>query len=101
MAIVRNDGPPDSSKRDVGMIQRGQHAGLAFEPLGIAGGEIRQNVDRDLAIELRIARPIHFATPRAPSKLRISNEPSCAFGGAAATAVPTDAAASDRIIGVP
>ena len=49
---------------DVRMIQRGQHLGFAVEarkPLRIAGEGLWQNLDRDLALQLRVARAIDLA----------------------------------------
>src|SRR5258705_12758813 len=46
------------------MIERGQHlrfAREAREPLGIAGKEIGEGFDRDVAIQFCVARPIHLA----------------------------------------
>ncbi len=50
--------------RDVRMIQRGE--GLRFalearEPVGVARERLGQDLDRDVAIELRVARPIDLA----------------------------------------
>ena len=47
--------------RDVGMIERGQRDGLALEPgqpLGIGGHLRRQNLDRNVAAQLRIERAV-------------------------------------------
>ena len=49
---------------DVGMIQRGQQPRLAVEadaPLGIGREETREDLDRDIAPELAVARPVHLA----------------------------------------
>ena len=49
--------------RDVGMVQRGQRLRLACEtrePIGIAREELRQDLDRDVAIEPGVARAEHF-----------------------------------------
>ena len=46
------------------MIQRGEDLRFALEAgeaIGIAGEGIRQNLERDVAIQLRIARAIHLA----------------------------------------
>ena len=46
------------------MIQCGERLRLAFEPrepVRIGGKELRQDLDGHVAIELRIARPIHLA----------------------------------------
>ena len=46
------------------MIQRCEHLGFTFEPgeaIGILRKGFRQYLDRDIAIQLRIARAIHFA----------------------------------------
>ena len=55
--------------RDVGMIQRGEGLGFArepCEPFGVARERVRQDFDRDVAIQLRIARPIHLAHTPGP-----------------------------------
>ena len=52
--------------RNVRMIQRREKARLSFEsrqPLGVDGERRRQNLDRDLAAQPRIARSIHLAHP--------------------------------------
>ena len=52
--------------RDVGVIERGERAGLALEPrppLGIGRDECRQDLDRHLPIQLGVARPIHLSHP--------------------------------------
>ena len=55
--------------RDVGMVQRGEHLRLALEAgeaFGIVGERLGQDFDRDVAIELRVARPIHLSHPASP-----------------------------------
>ena len=50
--------------RDVRMIERGERLRLACEPgesVGIARERIRQDLQRDIAIELRVAGAIHLA----------------------------------------
>ena len=50
--------------RDVGMVECRQRLRLALEarpPLGIRGQQIRQDLDRDVAIELDVARAIDLA----------------------------------------
>jgi len=50
--------------RDVWMIQRGEHLCLTLEPcqaLGVVRHSRQQHLDRHLAIELRVARPIDRA----------------------------------------
>ena len=47
--------------RDVRMVERGQDAGFALEPcetVRIGGERLRQDLDRDVAIELRVTRPV-------------------------------------------
>ena len=47
-----------------GMIQRGERLRFALEarePVGIACEGVGQDLDRDIAIQLRIARAIHLA----------------------------------------
>ena len=51
---------------DMGMIERGEHLRLPLEPgdaLGVWSAAIRQDLDRDVATELRVARAIDFAHP--------------------------------------
>ena len=51
-------------RADVRMIQRGQRLRFALEarePLGIGDEQLGQDLDRDVAIELRVARAIHLA----------------------------------------
>ena len=46
------------------MVQRGERLRFALEarqPLGIGGEAVRQDLDRDVAIELRVARAIDLA----------------------------------------
>ena len=50
--------------RDVGMIEGGQHLGLALEarePFGIRGERLREDLDRDVASELRVLRPVNLS----------------------------------------
>jgi len=56
-ADVVNDG-------DVGMIEGGGGAGFLLEtsqPLGVGGVLLRQHLDGDITIQLRIPRPIHLS----------------------------------------
>ena len=49
---------------DVGVIQRGEHPRLALEarePIRMARERARQDLDRDVAPELRVVRPVHLA----------------------------------------
>ena len=49
-----------------GWFQRGEHLRFAAEPreaIGIVGDGRQQHFDRDVAIQLRIARAIHLAHP--------------------------------------
>ena len=49
---------------DVRVVERGEHLRLAAEArqaIGIGGEELGQDFDRDVAIELRVARAIHLA----------------------------------------
>ena len=53
-------------RRDVRMIERGEELSFALEagkPFGIGREGVRQDLQRDLAPELRIARAIHLAHP--------------------------------------
>ena len=52
--------------RDVRVIDGRKRLGFAREPrepVGVAGKRVRQYFQRDIAIELRIARPEYFAHP--------------------------------------
>ncbi len=54
------------NRRDVRMIQRGQHLCLALEPrepIGIERERFGQDLQRDVAIQLRVARAIDLAHP--------------------------------------
>jgi hypothetical protein len=56
---------------DVGVIDGRERPRLAFEsgqPLGISGNGIRQDLDRDVTMELRVFRPVHLS--HAPSAER-------------------------------
>ena len=56
--------------RDVGMIQRREHLGLALEPrepFRILGERAGQNLQRDVAVELRIARAVNLAHSARPN----------------------------------
>ena len=51
-------------RADVRMVQRGQHLRLALETgeaIGIEREGVRHDLQRDLAIQLRVARAIHLA----------------------------------------
>ena len=51
---------------DVRMIERGEHLRFALkprEPLGIGRERVGQDLQRDVATELRVARAIHLAHP--------------------------------------
>ena len=59
--------PADSleavDRGDVGMVQRRERLRLALEPrqaFGVGGERVRQDLDRDLAAERRVRRPIHL-----------------------------------------
>jgi hypothetical protein len=57
--------------RDVRVIQRRQRFRLALEPhqpIGIAGERFRQHLQRDVAIEFAVARPIHLAHSACPER---------------------------------
>jgi hypothetical protein len=52
--------------RDVGMVERGEDAGFATEardPIGIVDEGRRQGLDRDVAAEPRVVRPVDFTHP--------------------------------------
>ena len=49
---------------DVRMVQRREHFRFALkprQPIVISGERGRQDLDRDLALQLRVRRPIHLA----------------------------------------
>jgi hypothetical protein len=51
------------------MIQRCEKLRFTTEPrdtIGIAGKYLRQDLDRDVAAQRRVAGPIHFAHPAGP-----------------------------------
>ena len=51
-------------RADVGMVQRREHPRFALEAresIGMPGERRRQNLDRDIAPELRVVRTVHFA----------------------------------------
>ena len=55
--------------RDVRMIERREHLRLALEPrdaIGIGREDIGKNLDRDVAVQPRIARAIHLAHATGP-----------------------------------
>ena len=57
---------------DIGMVQRGQGLGFASESrqaLGVMGKRVRQDLDRDVTIELGITRPIDFAHASATEQI--------------------------------
>ena len=50
--------------RDVGMMEGRQQLRLAFEPrdpIGVGGHFTWQRLDRDLALQLAVARAVHLA----------------------------------------
>ena len=54
---------------DVRMIQRGEDFRFALKPrhsFRVSNEGLRQDLDGDIAIEPRVARPIHFAHPASP-----------------------------------
>ena len=53
-------------RRDVRMIERGERLRLALEPdqpFGVRGERVRQDLDRDLATERRVCRPVDLSHP--------------------------------------
>ena len=57
---------------DIGMVQRGKGLGFARESrqtLGVVGKRVRQDLDCDVAIELRVTRPIDLAHASAPEQI--------------------------------
>ncbi len=56
----------------MGVIERGERLRLALEPrqaVGIRGEELRQDLDRHLPIELRVARPIDLPHPAGAKRI--------------------------------
>ena len=50
--------------RDVGVVQGGQHLGFtgkARQPIGIVGDGGEQHLERHVALQLRVTRPVHLA----------------------------------------
>ena len=79
---VRLFEPVDAA--DVRMIQRGERLRFTLksrDAFGIGDERLGQDLDRDLAIELRVARAIHLAHPACPERVAnlIRAEP-CASG---------------------
>jgi len=57
--------------RDVGMIQRGEQLRFALEARaarGLVSGNRRNDFDRDVAAETRVARPVHLAHAARPER---------------------------------
>ena len=55
--------------RDVGMVERRQHLRFAVEArqsLRVVGEDVRENFDRDVTVQLRVARPIDLAHAAGP-----------------------------------
>ena len=53
-------------RRDVRMIEGGERLCLALEPgqpFGVRGERVRQDLDRDLATERRVCRPVDLSHP--------------------------------------
>jgi len=65
--------------RDPGMVQLREELPLAleapdaFDALGILREGLREDLDGDIAPELRVPRPVDFALPPAPRSERSSN----------------------------
>jgi hypothetical protein len=61
--------------RDAGMIEGCQQQGFAPEPreaFRIVRERLRQNVQRDVTLQLRVTRAIDLAIPPAPTRARTS-----------------------------
>jgi hypothetical protein len=73
-------------RRDVRMIQRGEHVRLALEArhaLGIMAEPVGDDLDRDVAAELRVARAIDLAhAPGANKREDLVGAKACAGGKA-------------------
>ena len=64
--------------RDVGMIQRCEHLRLppeAGEAIGVGRERVGKDLQRDIAIQLRVVRQITWPIPPAPSTARKSYAP--------------------------
>ena len=89
--VVRAVDVPDVvDAADVRMVQRGDGPRLAFETraqIGIAGDVTRQDLDRDGAIEARVAGLVDLAHPACAKRARISYGPSRAPGESATRAL--------------
>jgi hypothetical protein len=51
------------------MIERGEHLRLAFEPgeaVGVGREEVRQDLDGDVTVQLRVARLVNLAHAAGP-----------------------------------
>ena len=72
-------------RADVGMVQRREHPRLALEarePIRVARERARQDLDRDVAPELRVARAVHLAhAARAEQRLQLIAAERCAGHG--------------------
>ena len=65
-------------RRNVGVIQRGQHFGFPLEPgqtIGVGGEGLGENLDRDVALQPGVARSVDSPIPPAPMAEWISYGP--------------------------
>ena len=59
--------------RDVGMIQRGEDLRFAMkprEPIGVAGERVGKHLDRDIAIQTRVAGAVDLTHPARPERVQ-------------------------------
>ena len=96
---------------DVRVIERRQHLRFAREarqPLGIGGERLRQDLERDLAIEPRVARAVHLAHAACTEQRHdLEGAETCSSGEchyslpvngeAACTALPATSVSTDSI----
>ena len=71
-AVLR---PEIEDRKDVRMRQRRDRLRLALEPrqrVGIGRDRLRQHLDRHVAVELLVPRPVHLAHPARANGARIS-----------------------------
>jgi hypothetical protein len=59
------------NRKNVRMRKRRDRQSLALEPrqgIGISGERLRQDLDRYIALELRVSRPVHLTHPACPER---------------------------------
>ena len=76
-------------RRDVRVVQRRQDLRLALEPrqpLRVLRHRLRQHLDRDVAVELRVPRPVHLSHPARAERRRGSRRDRASFRQTASSA---------------